>query len=102
MGNRLPDIGHHSREAGYALSDLGEYHGLRASARFEGDVNLGVMDARAMFVELGAAGAAGNVRNFGNIQQCLLGQGPNPVAFRKRCAWRCEQVRGYGALVEWG
>ena len=72
VGNRLPEA-EAGRQILQALPDVGINRLLRPATGMERDLELGDMDAFGMLVELGPAGTAAHVGDFGQAAQGLLG-----------------------------
>ena len=99
MRDRLADVDRHRQNA-ELFADLGEDHVLASPRRVEIDFDLRGMDALGMFVEFGAAGAASDRFDLGNLQQQLLGDQADAVGFRQRYARREGGVDRQRAFVE--
>ena len=86
-----------TRELG---ADVGEHLLLAALRAGQIDVDLGVVDALGVLIELGAAGAPAEALHLGNLHDQPLGDGAEAVGLGQRDAGVVLQVDEDGALVE--
>ncbi len=101
MGDRLTD-GDRYGQHGELGADVGEHLLLAALGARQIDVDLGVVDAFGMLVELGAAGAPPQAPGLGNLHDEPLGKRAQAIGFGKGDAGVVLQVDEDGALVERG
>ena len=83
--DRLADI-HRDRKNGKPPPDLGGDGVALASAGLQADLQIGGMDPFGMLVELGAARAATDLVDLGDLHQQALGDGADASGFRERDA----------------
>ena len=99
MADRLAD-GDRNRQHGQPLANVGVDLRLRAGRAREVDVDLAVMDALGVLVELGAAGAAPDRFDLRHLREQALGDEPEPMQFRERNARIVLKREHERALVE--
>ncbi len=99
MRDRLPD-GDACRQHGQARADVGQHLFAAARRLAQVDIELAVVDALGVLVELGAAGAAADRAHLRHVGDNLLGEAADAIGFGQADAGLQHDADQHRALVE--